>query len=171
MFCYWYIWIWITVHIELVIWLHLLRVVEHRKEYFEIPWASLRGLVEPTFAERIVINHREYFKKGNLVVSSAVNITETAVVTEDGQQIAYDYLVIATGHTEPIPKTRSERLDQYKGGKTLSWSKANKEISKFKLMEYQSLLIFHDSWFIYCEFKMISLCRFEYNSSRLDYKE
>lgn len=100
--------------------MHLLRVVEHRKEYFEIPWASLRGLVEPTFAERIVINHREYFKKGNLVVSSAVNITETAVVTEDGQQIAYDYLVIATGHTEPIPKTRSERLDQYKGGKTLS---------------------------------------------------
>lgn len=80
----------------------------------------MRGLVEPTFAERIVINHREYFKKGNLVVSSAVNITETAVVTEDGQQIAYDYLVIATGHTEPIPKTRSERLDQYKGGKTLS---------------------------------------------------
>lgn len=100
--------------------MHLLRVVEHRKEYFEIPWASLRGLVEPTFAERIVINHREYFKKGNLVVSSAVNITETAVVTADGQQIAYDYLVIATGHTEPIPKTRRERLDQYKGGKTLS---------------------------------------------------
>ncbi|KAG4980013.1 hypothetical protein AAZX31_12G089700 [Glycine max] len=85
------------------------------KEYFEIPWASLRGLVEPTFAERIVINHREYFKKGDLVVSSAVNITETAVVTADGQQIAYDYLVIATGHTEPIPKTRRERLDQYKG--------------------------------------------------------
>ncbi|TKY67022.1 Apoptosis-inducing factor-like A [Spatholobus suberectus] len=88
------------------------------KEYFEIPWASLRGLVEPPFAERIVINHREYFKKGDLVVSSAVNITETEVLTADGQQIAYDYLVIATGHTEPIPKTRSERLDQYKGGPT-----------------------------------------------------
>ncbi|XP_014494217.1 apoptosis-inducing factor homolog A-like [Vigna radiata var. radiata] len=84
------------------------------KEYFEIPWASLRGLVEPSFAERIVINHREYFKKGDLVVSSAVNITETEVFTADGQQIAYDYLVIATGHAEPIPKTRTERLDQYK---------------------------------------------------------
>ncbi|ESW04484.1 hypothetical protein PHAVU_011G098500 [Phaseolus vulgaris] len=85
------------------------------KEYFEIPWASLRGLVEPSFAERIVINHREYFKKGDLVVSSAANITETEVFTADGQQIAYDYLVIATGHTESIPKTRTERLDQYKG--------------------------------------------------------
>ncbi|RDY08002.1 Apoptosis-inducing factor-like A [Mucuna pruriens] len=88
------------------------------KEYFEIPWASLRGLVEPSFAERIVINHREYFKKGDLVVSSAVNITETQVLTADGQQISYDYLVIATGHTEPIPKTRSERIDQYKGENT-----------------------------------------------------
>ncbi|KAK7263452.1 hypothetical protein RJT34_31042 [Clitoria ternatea] len=85
------------------------------KEYFEIPWASLRGLVEPSFAERTVINHREYFKKGDLVVSTAVNITETEVFTEDGNQISYDYLVIATGHTEPIPKTRGERLDQYKG--------------------------------------------------------
>ncbi|XP_027346968.1 apoptosis-inducing factor homolog B-like [Abrus precatorius] len=88
------------------------------KEYFEIPWASLRGLVEPSFAERIVINHREYFKKGDLVISSAVNITETEVFTADGSQIPYDYLVIATGHTEHIPKTRSERLDQYKGENT-----------------------------------------------------
>jgi len=80
----------------------------------------LRALVEPSFAERIVINHRDYFKEGYLVVSSAVNITETEVVTADGQQIAYDYLVIATGHTEPIPKTRTERIDQYKGGNTLT---------------------------------------------------
>lgn len=80
----------------------------------------MRALVEPSFAERIVINHRDYFKEGYLVVSSAVNITETEVVTADGQQIAYDYLVIATGHTEPIPKTRTERIDQYKGGNTLT---------------------------------------------------
>lgn len=96
----------------------LLRAIEHRKEYFEIPWASLRALVEPSFAERTVINHREYFTKGDLVTSSAVNISETEVFTEDGRQIAYDYLVIATGHTEPIPKTRIERLDQYKAGET-----------------------------------------------------
>lgn len=77
-------------------------------------------MVEPSVAERIVINHREYFKKGDLIVSSAVSITETEVLTADGQQIAYDYLVVATGHTEPIPKTRSERIDQYKGGNTLN---------------------------------------------------
>ncbi|CAL0329010.1 unnamed protein product [Lupinus luteus] len=86
------------------------------KEYFEIPWANLRALVEPSVAERIVINHREYFTKGDLVTSSAVNISETEVFTEDGSEIAYDYLVIATGHKEPIPKTRTERIDQFKEG-------------------------------------------------------
>ena len=92
--------------------------IEHRKEYFEIPWACLRAMVEPSFAERTVINHREYFKKGDLVISTAVSISETEVVTEDGRHIAYDHLVIATGHTEPIPKTRAERIDQYKAGNT-----------------------------------------------------
>ncbi|XP_028797377.1 apoptosis-inducing factor homolog A-like [Neltuma alba] len=84
------------------------------KEYFEIPWAALRAMVEPSFGERIVVNHRDYFKKGNLVTSSAVNITETEVLTDDGSQIPYDFLVIATGHKEPLPKTRTERLDYYR---------------------------------------------------------
>ncbi|CAG7910709.1 unnamed protein product [Brassica rapa] len=47
------------------------------KEYFEITWASLRSMVEPSFAERTVINHKNYFKKGRVVTSPAVNITET----------------------------------------------------------------------------------------------
>lgn len=75
-------------------------------------------MVEPSFAERTVINHREYFTKGDLVISSAINITESEVFTADGREFAYDYLVIATGHTESIPKTRTERLDQYKGENT-----------------------------------------------------
>lgn len=94
-------------------------IVEYRKEYFEIPWASLRAMVEPSFAERTVINHREYFTKGDLIISSAINISESEVFTADGRKISYDYLVIATGHTEPIPKTRTERIDQYKGGKQI----------------------------------------------------
>jgi len=74
-------------------------------------------MVEPSFAERTLINHREYFTKGDLVTSSAVNVTETEVLTADGQQIAYDYLVIATGHADPVPKIRTERIHQYKEGK------------------------------------------------------
>jgi len=74
-------------------------------------------MVEPSFAERTLINHRQYFTKGDLVTSSAVNVTETEVLTADGQQIAYDYLVIATGHADPVPKSRTERVNQFKEGK------------------------------------------------------
>lgn len=83
------------------------------KEYFEIPWASLRSMVEPSFAERSVIHHRDYLTNGHLITSPAIDITPTEVLAADGHSVAYDYLVIATGHADPVPKTRTERLKQY----------------------------------------------------------
>lgn len=83
------------------------------KEYFEITWASLRATVEPEFGERSVINHRDYLINGRVVTSAAINITDTEVLTADGYLIVYDYLVIATGHMDPVPKTRTERLNEY----------------------------------------------------------
>lgn len=84
-----------------------------RKDYFEMPWASLRGMVEPTFAERSVIHHKDYLTNGRLVVSKAIDITKSEVLTAEGRLLAYDYLVIATGHYDPLPKTRNERLAEY----------------------------------------------------------
>ncbi|CAI0398470.1 unnamed protein product [Linum tenue] len=83
------------------------------KDYFEITWANLRSMVEPLFAERAVIKHRDYFTNGRVVTSNAINITEKEVITEEGEAVGYDYLVIATGHKDPVPKTRKERLAQY----------------------------------------------------------
>ncbi|KAF7823200.1 apoptosis-inducing factor-like protein A-like [Senna tora] len=83
------------------------------KEYFEIAWACMRAMVEPSFAERSLINHREYFTNGDLVISSAINLTESEVLTADGHQIPYDYLVIASGHADPAPKSLTDRLNQY----------------------------------------------------------
>ncbi|KAB5520140.1 hypothetical protein DKX38_024459 [Salix brachista] len=83
------------------------------KEYFEITWANLRTMVEPSFGERSVINHRDYFTNGCIVTSTAIGITETEVLTADDRSIPYDYLVIATGHSDPVPKTRMERLKEY----------------------------------------------------------
>lgn len=87
-----------------------------RKEYYDIPWASSRSMVEPSFAERSVINHIDYLPKVQIIASSATNITDTDVTTEDGQKVAYDYVVIATGHLESAPKTKAERLNEYKAG-------------------------------------------------------
>ncbi|KAH7840221.1 hypothetical protein Vadar_014277 [Vaccinium darrowii] len=91
-------------------------VLVDSKEYFEIPWASLRSLVEPSFAERSVINHSEYLQNVDIVVSTATNVTESEVVTAQGLVIEYDYLVIATGHVDTGALARSEKLSHYQAG-------------------------------------------------------
>lgn len=88
-------------------------VLIDQKEYYEIPWGSLRAMVEPSFAERTVIKHSDYLTNAQIVVSTATNVTESEVFTADGHSFAYDYLVVATGHKDSFPRTRSERLSQY----------------------------------------------------------
>ncbi|KAG0492389.1 hypothetical protein HPP92_005787 [Vanilla planifolia] len=83
------------------------------KEFFEVPWADLRSTVELSFAERSVINHKEYLKNGRLITSAAIDLTDKEVVTADGCLIPYDYVVIATGHTYNSVKTRRERLQKF----------------------------------------------------------
>lgn len=79
----------------------------------EIPYATLRSIVEPSFAKKSVISHTDYLPKGRIVVSKAVNITETEVVTEQGDQIKYDYLAISTGHIHSGGLSRSDKLRHY----------------------------------------------------------
>ncbi|KAL8147428.1 uncharacterized protein LOC141707858 [Apium graveolens] len=83
------------------------------KEYFEIPWADLRAMVEPSFAERSLIYHKDYLTNAQIITSKAIDVKEDQVVTADGRSIAYDYLVIASGHNDPYPETRTERLKQF----------------------------------------------------------
>lgn len=83
------------------------------KEYLEIPWASLRSMVEPSFAERSLIYHRDYLTNGRIITSSAISVTNTEVLTSEGRLVGYDYLVIATGHADPLPVSKSDRFKQY----------------------------------------------------------
>ncbi|KAI3846462.1 hypothetical protein MKW92_034517 [Papaver armeniacum] len=83
------------------------------KEYFEITWAGMRAKIEPSVANRMVMKHKDYLTNGRLAMSSAVGVTDTEVLTADGESIPYDYLVIATGHNDSFPKTKSERVEQY----------------------------------------------------------
>ncbi|KAG7032025.1 Apoptosis-inducing factor-like A [Cucurbita argyrosperma subsp. argyrosperma] len=94
-------------------------VLIDQKEYFEISWAGLRSMVEPSFAERSVINHTDYLSNAKIVASSATNITDKEVIVSDGSSVPYDYLVVATGHEEAVPKSRTERLSQYQAEKNL----------------------------------------------------
>lgn len=83
------------------------------KEYLEIIYAELRCMVEPSFADKSIIYHTEYLSKARIVVSTAVNVTETEVTTAQGDKIAYDYLVIATGHIHPSGFSKNERISYY----------------------------------------------------------
>ncbi|KAH9317367.1 hypothetical protein KI387_019136 [Taxus chinensis] len=83
------------------------------KAYFEIPWAMLRCMVEPSFAERSLFSHNDYFPNGRLVTSSAVSATDTEIVTASGERIPYNYLVIATGSTFDGPSSKQGRIKQF----------------------------------------------------------
>lgn len=83
------------------------------KAYFEITWASLRSMVEPSFARRSLINHVEYLPNAHVISTAAVDLTDNEVVTAEGRVVNYDYLVIATGHMDDGPCTKAEKLNYY----------------------------------------------------------
>jgi len=72
--------------------------------------------VEPSFAERTLVKHTDYLINGRVVTSPAIGITDKEVLTEDGHTIIYDYLVIATGHADSVPRDRKDRLEQFQQG-------------------------------------------------------
>ncbi|KAL3616396.1 hypothetical protein CASFOL_039786 [Castilleja foliolosa] len=83
------------------------------KEFYEISWANLRSMVEPSFAERTVINHSDYLRNAHVITSPATDITRDEVLTVQGHRISYDYLVIATGHVDSGAYTKAERLSHF----------------------------------------------------------
>ncbi|KAL9244166.1 hypothetical protein vseg_017970 [Gypsophila vaccaria] len=83
------------------------------KDYFEITWATLRSMVDLSFAERSLIYYKDFLPQVNLVTSLANNITPTHVFTSNGDRVPYDYLVLATGHVHSDPVTRTDSLLKY----------------------------------------------------------
>ncbi|CAL9107958.1 unnamed protein product [Musa textilis] len=88
-------------------------VLIDQKEYFEIPWATLRSTVEQPVAEKAIFYHTDYLVNGTVITSSAVDVTETEVITADGRHVTYDYLVIATGHTASSPRCKRDMIEKH----------------------------------------------------------
>jgi len=84
------------------------------KDYYEIPYAALRCVVEPSFAEQSIILHSDYLKTAKVVQSAAESVSDTEVVTVAGDRAPFDFLVISTGSTYHGPATRAERLAEYR---------------------------------------------------------
>ncbi|KAK3270406.1 hypothetical protein CYMTET_21197 [Cymbomonas tetramitiformis] len=68
-------------------------------DYLDISWGTPRGLVEPNTAARQVVPYSKIFPSGKIAhkQNKAAKVTATHVVTDSGEELPYDQLVIATG--------------------------------------------------------------------------
>lgn len=80
--------------------------------------------MEPTVAERPVVKHSEYLKAARVVQSAARSVihsnsssTQPEVITDSGERVPFDFLVITTGSTYTGPSTEAERIKFYEDEK------------------------------------------------------
>jgi NADH dehydrogenase FAD-containing subunit len=65
--------------------------------------AALRALVDPSWLSRIFFPYDGLLAHGRVVQDRAVRVDPGVVVTASGEEIAADYVVLATGSTYPFP--------------------------------------------------------------------
>ncbi|XP_071838940.1 ferroptosis suppressor protein 1-like [Apostichopus japonicus] len=80
-----------------------LTVIDPR-EYLHYSIGSLRASVQPGFEKNIFVSHNEAwgqsFKQGRV---TSVDPERKVVILEDGEEVQYDIVVIATGSSVPFP--------------------------------------------------------------------
>ncbi|SNQ48648.1 Pyridine nucleotide-disulfide oxidoreductase [Frankia canadensis] len=65
--------------------------------------AALRGLVDPSWLERLFLPYDRLLARGRVVRDRAVGVDPHGVTLASGDRIAADYLLLATGSTYPFP--------------------------------------------------------------------
>lgn len=68
-----------------------------RKDYLELSFAVLRVLVEPGFADKVIMPFTSLKSAGNFVKGTVVRLSKEDAELADGQRIAFDYAAICTG--------------------------------------------------------------------------
>ncbi|EAL64965.1 hypothetical protein DDB_G0285003 [Dictyostelium discoideum AX4] len=77
-------------------------VVERKQTFFN-SIASIRAIVEPELAKKIYIPYDKLLKNGKFIYGTVIEISPTLVKLEDGKELTFDYLVIATGSNSLAP--------------------------------------------------------------------
>ncbi len=78
-------------------------VLVEQKDAFMHNIAALRALVDPSWLPRIFMPYDGLLTHGRLVRDRAVLVEPDRVLTASGEQIAADFIVLATGSTYPFP--------------------------------------------------------------------
>jgi NADH dehydrogenase FAD-containing subunit len=78
-------------------------VLVEAKDAFMHNIAALRALVDPSWLPRIFLPYGGLLTNGRVVRDRAVVVDPHRVVTASGEEIAADYVVLATGSSYPFP--------------------------------------------------------------------
>ena len=78
-------------------------VLVEPKDAFMHNIAALRALVDPSWLPRIFFPYQHLLTRGRVVRDRAVLVEPHRVVTASGQELAADYVVLATGSRYPFP--------------------------------------------------------------------
>jgi apoptosis-inducing factor 2 len=78
-------------------------VLVEPKDAFMHNIAALRALVDPSWLPRIFLPYAGLLANGRVVRDRAVTVDPHRVVTASGEEIAADYIVLATGSKYPFP--------------------------------------------------------------------
>jgi NADH dehydrogenase FAD-containing subunit len=78
-------------------------VLVEPKDAFMHNIAALRALVDPSWLPRIFLPYTGLLAKGRVVRDRAATVEPGRVVTASGEEVAADYVVLATGSSYPFP--------------------------------------------------------------------
>src|SRR6185295_589465 len=82
---------------------HARVVLVEPKDAFVHSVAALRALVDPGFAPRIFLPYDKLLGRGRVVHDRAVLVGAHRVVVASGDELAADYVVLASGSSYPFP--------------------------------------------------------------------
>src|SRR6202035_1855894 len=87
-------------------------VLVEPKDAFMHNIAALRALVDPSWLPRIFLPYTGLLTNGRVVRERAVMVDPHRVETASGEEIAADYVVLATGSKYPFP-AKTDRVDTH----------------------------------------------------------
>ena len=78
-------------------------VLVEPKDAFQHNVAALRALADPAWLPQIFLPYGRLLARGRVVADRAVKVEPGQVTLASGEQLAADYIVLATGSTYPFP--------------------------------------------------------------------
>src|SRR5580700_8595363 len=88
-------------------------VLVEPKDAFMHNIAALRALVDPSWLPRIFLPYGGLLSNGRVVRDRAVLVDPGRVVTASGEEVAADYVVLATGSSYPFP-AKTDLVDTHR---------------------------------------------------------